>query len=137
MSVLLIDTSSSLGLCAVCTKEGKLLSSRCVNAESSHSEVLFGAITGVLNDAGIGITDLSELIYCAGPGSFTGLRISYSAVMGIATSVDSAAVKGVSALHALCHNFKGLKKNVCAIINSSPEFVFVLMKDAEGRVIPN
>ncbi len=59
-----------------------------INAEIKkkhvHSEKLFNLAEAVLKEAGLKVTDLVAIAVGEGPGSFTGLRIGYSAAKGIA-----------------------------------------------------
>ncbi len=137
--VLLIDTSSMLGLCAVAEKQGvsgwKILFEQYMNAESSHSELLFMGIQAALSATGIKFNDLKKVVYCAGPGSFTGLRISYSAVKGfmLAQGVNSI---GVSTLRALMYNLNDAKERYRAVtIKGSGTEVFAFIEDKDHKVI--
>ena len=62
-------------------------------------------IQDALSSMNITFADLSSVIYCAGPGSFTGLRISYSAVQGFMLAQGIKSV-GVSTLRAMIYNLK-------------------------------
>ena len=131
---LLIDTSSKLGLCAI-VEQNNVLFERYVEADSSHSEHLFLGIKTALLETGIEFKDLASVIYCAGPGSFTGLRIAYSAVKGfeLATGLKSY---GVSTLFALIHNLKNSDSDYkVASIAGSSNTVFALVQDKFGNTV--
>jgi tRNA threonylcarbamoyladenosine biosynthesis protein TsaB len=137
--VLLIDTSSMLGLCAVAQKKSSggwdILFEQYINAESSHSEHLFMGIQDALSSVNIKFADLSSVIYCAGPGSFTGLRISYSAVKGfmLAQGIKSA---GVSTLRAMIYNLKdSASKYRAALIKGSGTEVFAFAVAKNGEIL--
>ena len=55
-----------------------------INFKNSHSTLLLDIIDRALNCAGIQLKDLDCIAVSSGPGSFTGLRIGYSAVKGLA-----------------------------------------------------
>jgi tRNA threonylcarbamoyladenosine biosynthesis protein TsaB len=55
-----------------------------INIKNSHSGMLLDIIDKTLLYAGIGLKDLECIAISSGPGSFTGLRIGYSAVKGLA-----------------------------------------------------
>ena len=55
-----------------------------INFKNSHSTLLLDIIDRALNYAGIQLKDLDCIAVSSGPGSFTGLRIGYSAVKGLA-----------------------------------------------------
>jgi len=136
--VLIIDTSSMTGLCALAQKKGsgwEMLSEQYVDAESSHSEILFMSIQEVLNNNKIKFSDLGTVVYCAGPGSFTGLRISYSAVKAFTLATGIKAV-GVSTLRALMYNLKDAKQKYRAVtIKGSGTDIFAFIEDEEHKVI--
>jgi tRNA threonylcarbamoyladenosine biosynthesis protein TsaB len=50
----------------------------------SYSSTLVAAISDLLIDAGVGLTDLGAIVAVHGPGSFTGVRVGLSAVKGLA-----------------------------------------------------
>lgn len=135
--VLLIDTSSMLGLCAVAQKKSSggwgILFEQYINAESSHSEHLFMGIQNALSKTDLKFTDLKSVIYCAGPGSFTGLRISYSAVKGFTLAQDTKSV-GVSTLRAMIYNLKDTpSKYRAALIKGSGTEVFAFVTTKDGN----
>ena len=136
--VLVIDTSSMTGLCALAQKQGadwKILTEQYVDAESSHSEILFMSIQNVLDENKIKFSDLKMVVYCAGPGSFTGLRISYSAVKAFTLAQGIKAV-GVSTLRALMYNLKDAKEKYKAvIIAGGARDAFALIEDKEHNVV--
>ena len=136
---LIIDTSSMIGLCAVAQREGKgtwkVLTEKYINAESSHSELLFMNIQNELAENGLKITDINTIVYCAGPGSFTGLRISYSAVKAFALAQNINTV-GVSTLRAMMYNLKDSPlKNRAVLIKGSASDVFAFIQDDTGKII--
>lgn len=137
--VLLIDTSSMLGLCAVAQKKSSsgwdILFEQYVNAGSSHSEHLFMGIQNALSTTNIKFSDIDLVVYCAGPGSFTGLRISYSAVKGFMLAQGIKSV-GVSTLRALMYNLKDAKQKYRVVtIKGSGADIFAFIEDKEHKVI--
>ena len=145
---LVIDTSSTLGLCAIAEKdnvEGKnggfsVISEKYINAESSHSEHLFINIQKVLSEAKIDFSQIDTVVYTAGPGSFTGLRIAYSAVKGFTTAT---AVKshGVSTLKSLMYNIRNYQGYKVVMIKENAKNlskdVYAFIEDDHGNVILN
>ncbi|HOW16674.1 MAG TPA: tRNA (adenosine(37)-N6)-threonylcarbamoyltransferase complex dimerization subunit type 1 TsaB [bacterium] len=126
--VLLIDTSTKVGMCALAEKlndDYKVIAQEYVSAELSHSEKMFNAIKDIIDNNKISFYDIKQLVYCSGPGSFTGLRISYSAIKGffVAKGIQH---KGVSTLKALVKSYEGETKDkiLCAVIKSGKDDVF-------------
>ena len=137
---LVIDTSSMTGLCALAQRSSaaagwNVLTEQYVDAELSHSEILFMSIQEVLDKNKIKFSDLNMVVYCAGPGSFTGLRISYSAVKAFSLAKGIKAI-GVSSLRALMYNLKDAKEKYRVVtIKGSGNDTFAFIEDAEHKVI--
>ncbi len=81
--LLAIETSGSL--CSVCSyfDEDKFFELN-INLKHSHSEKLFDLADQVIKLAGIELKDYEGIAVSSGPGSFTGLRIGFSAAKGLA-----------------------------------------------------
>ena len=81
--VLAFETSGNL--CGVCIyfSDDKYFSTS-VNLKHSHSEKIFEITEWLFKTAGITAVDLDSIAVSEGPGSFTGLRIGFSAAKGIA-----------------------------------------------------
>jgi tRNA threonylcarbamoyladenosine biosynthesis protein TsaB len=81
--ILAFETSESI--CGVCIyfSDEKYFSSA-VNLKHSHSEMIFEIADGLFKLAAIQPADLVAIAVSEGPGSFTGLRIGFSAAKGMA-----------------------------------------------------
>ena len=80
MMVLACDTSTSVMHLALCRfEEGTLTWFETLSLLSGnrHSELLMDKILALCADAGIRVKEIDLLVTGAGPGSFTGLRISF------------------------------------------------------------
>ena len=141
---LVIDTSSTLGLCAVVENDVSkatqdrfsVISEKYINAESSHSEHLFINIQKALSEARITFSQIDTVVYTAGPGSFTGLRIGYSAVKGF-TAATVVKSHGVSTLKALMYNIREYVGYRVVLIKGSSSEVYALITDNYGNIVLN
>src|SRR4026209_2728036 len=71
---------------SVAILSGERVLARCDQAAAgSHARLLLPAIDRVLSDAGVVPQKLDGLVVSIGPGSFTGLRVGLSVVLGIRT----------------------------------------------------
>lgn len=95
------------------TKDGQLLYECFVNGGLSHSETLMGLVDGAFKATGLTPADLDLYGVCAGPGSFTGLRIGLCAVKGLAFPADTPCA-AVSTLEALAWSHVGTGTVVAA-----------------------
>ena len=86
-----IDTSIDTGLVAI-TGDGVLLAS-CMNTETrNHAATINNMINNVLADIKISFEDLSGIVVCAGPGSYTGLRIGMATAKGLCYALDKPLI---------------------------------------------
>jgi tRNA threonylcarbamoyladenosine biosynthesis protein TsaB len=81
--ILAIESSGNLCGAALYFDDTKYFET-IINLKNSHSQMLIEIIDKSLNYAGIELKDLECIAVSSGPGSFTGLRIGYSAVKGLA-----------------------------------------------------
>jgi tRNA threonylcarbamoyladenosine biosynthesis protein TsaB len=85
--LLFIDTSSDIGTVAISANE-KILAYRTNTDTRDHARVINIMINEILAEVSMSLRDLSGIIVCAGPGSYTGLRI------GLATAKALCYVLG-------------------------------------------
>ena len=94
-----IDTTSSMGGVAL-LKDGVLLTESILPVTGFHSEKILPAIEKALKELDICGRDLSGIGVSLGPGSYTGLRIGLSTVLGLSAGWE-VPVKGVSTLRVI------------------------------------
>ena len=82
MKLLAIDTSSLA--CTVALGIGDELIERHEEQAREHTRLLMPMIRGVLEDAGVELTELDAIVLGNGPGSFIGMRIAASVAQGLA-----------------------------------------------------
>lgn len=131
---LLIDTSSDYGLCSLMDSDENLYSLRYFKANFSHSEKLFSSIDEVLVETGHKLEDIDTIYYVAGPGSFTGLRIAYSALMGFSKTTN-IKIKGVSTFDVYFETLRDFDLSKIVLIKSSSLDIFANIKDKDGSDI--
>jgi tRNA threonylcarbamoyladenosine biosynthesis protein TsaB len=82
-----IDTSTDIGAVAV-GGDGVLIAHRTNTESRNHAATLNILINDVLADAKITLQDLAGIVVCAGPGSYTGLRIGMATAKGLCYALD-------------------------------------------------
>lgn len=104
MIVLAFDTSTSLGSVAVGDAKGEVFARRFLRKQGAHASSLVPAIQDVLGEAELDRSDVEGIVVGAGPGSFTGLRVSAATAKGLVrgmgislTAVSSLASGAVTA----------------------------------------
>jgi tRNA threonylcarbamoyladenosine biosynthesis protein TsaB len=85
MNILALDTATSILSLALGTDRG--LWSFEADAGPRHSEILMDALDMLMKTAGLKPEDIEGVLCMKGPGSFTGLRIGFSAAKGLALSL--------------------------------------------------
>jgi tRNA threonylcarbamoyladenosine biosynthesis protein TsaB len=86
-----IDTSVDTGIVAV-GGDGVLLASRSNTESRNHAATINNMIADVLADAAISLHQLSGIVVCAGPGSYTGLRIGMATAKGLCYALDKPLI---------------------------------------------
>ncbi len=85
---------------------------------ASHASVLVPTIDRLLQPLGLLINQLDGLAVSLGPGSFTGLRVGLSTMMGFRVATQLPLVT-VPTLEGMAWNMKGETKPVCPILKAS------------------
>jgi len=99
MVLLAIDTTSRNPSAAL-VRDGRLLVLSAPKTDRQHSVEVFYLVHKVLEEAGLSLAEVDVLGAANGPGAFTALRVSLSAVKGLA-EIGRKPVVPVSVLEAL------------------------------------
>ncbi len=86
--------------CSVALKQGARIEEIFLDEQRTHARHLLGQIADLLARFELQRTDLDAVVWCQGPGSFTGLRIAAACVQGLSYGLQIPAL-GVSSLFAL------------------------------------
>ena len=89
-TILAIDTSTEA--CSVALQMGDQTIAQFADEPRSHSRLLMPMVQQVLAEAQIKVNQLDAIGVSIGPGSFTGLRIGFAAVQGMAYGADISVV---------------------------------------------
>lgn len=100
----LLAIEASTALCSVALSyngQVQLLNS---DEPRAHTASLFAFVDTLLKDAGITVTQLDGIVFSAGPGSFTGIRLAAAVAKSLAYAARLPVV-GVSSLAAMAECF--------------------------------
>jgi tRNA threonylcarbamoyladenosine biosynthesis protein TsaB len=102
LNILAIDTSTELFSVGISTCAGDF----CIDADAgtSQSELLLDALDALTRLASIEREEIDIFTCMRGPGSFTGLRIGFAAVKGLALSLGKRMIS-VPTLDCAAHSF--------------------------------
>ncbi|MEZ5529140.1 MAG: tRNA (adenosine(37)-N6)-threonylcarbamoyltransferase complex dimerization subunit type 1 TsaB [Porticoccaceae bacterium] len=98
MKVLALDTTTPA--CSVALAYGDQTLFRFQLASREHTQLILPMIDDILAEADLPLTELDALAFTHGPGSFTGIRIGFGVVQGLAFGADLPVVP-VSSLETL------------------------------------
>jgi tRNA threonylcarbamoyladenosine biosynthesis protein TsaB len=85
VNILALDTAAAV--CSIALSSGKENWYFEIDAGQRHSELLMEAVDMLMKIAGMAAGDLDAVACMKGPGSFTGLRIGFSAAKGLCLSL--------------------------------------------------
>lgn len=102
MNILAVDTSSIYASCAILS-ENEIKSEVIINNGLVHSKSIMPMIESALSKAQMNASQIDVFAVCAGPGSFTGVRIGVCAIKGLACALDKPCVQ-INTLDCLSAN---------------------------------
>ena len=114
---------------------GALLGQVFLNAGLTHSETLLPMISQLLEQTRVSAGRLEALAITNGPGSFTGLRIGISTVLGLAWA-RALPCLGVSSLEAAAWNVAHMGKPICSVMDARRGRVYRALFTADSGACP-
>lgn len=143
--LLALETATNICSVAFCDSDNNIFEKR-IDKRGSHSEKLFLFIEELMDEHSFKIEDLEAVLVSEGPGSYTGLRISASAVKGLLFQ-SRVTLYGVNtlasfAMQAVEENFSS--ETIHSIIDARRKHVYyqkfvyddLLTAQSEVEVIP-
>lgn len=133
--ILSIETATSV--CSVALHEkGKLINSKEINSDKSHSQLLLQYIEDVLKEVDKLKTQLDAIAISEGPGSYTGLRIGLSTVKGLCYALGKPLI-AINTLDAMGLLVDSEENRLCApMIDARRMEVYTALYDAQhNRVL--
>ena len=102
MNIIALDSSTEV-LSVALAVENEVFYSE-VDAASRHSELLMECADNLCKTASLSPANLNMAACMKGPGSFTGLRIAYSAAKGLSLALG-IPIKAVPTLDCIAHSY--------------------------------
>ncbi len=130
MLVLALDTATSVPALALAgdgfESEARLPAGR------HASEALLPALAGLLERAGHRLDDVGRIVACAGPGSFTGIRVGLATAWGFSRALG-IPLETIGSLEAIAETARGFSETrVTACLDAERGDVYVGGFDLEG-----
>lgn len=116
MRILAVETATPWQSVAIL--DGEKVLARCDQAAvGSHAKMLLPTIDRLFSETGLTPAKLDGLVVSIGPGSFTGLRVGLSTVLGFRT-ITRLPVAPVPTLEGMAWNLRGSAMPLCPVLNS-------------------
>ncbi len=120
-----IDTSTDIGTVAV-SGNGTLLSVVHSEAARNHAGAINLMIEDALQQANISLKEIDAILACAGPGSYTGLRIALATAKGICYAKGKPLIlNNKLSLLALNETDKHMTKTIASVLIARENEYFV------------
>lgn len=116
MIILASDTSGK-SISVALAESGRIRDEILEKTEMQHASSLLPAINNLLDRNSLGLQDIDLFATTTGPGSFTGIRIGLSAVMGLAYGTGKK-VYGLSSLAALAAAISAENKVIAPVLDA-------------------
>lgn len=129
-----IDTSGATGTAAI-SRDGLLIAQRTHTEQRDHASAINRMIEDVCSEAGITLPQLDAVVLCAGPGSYTGLRIGMATAKGLCYALDLPMI-----LHDRLSLMAWQQRStavdfVCPILKARDKEYFFSIYDTEFRLL--
>lgn len=141
-NILAIDTATQA--CSVALTNGDEILARHKLASREHTQLLLPMVDDVLAEGGMALSQIDVIAFTAGPGSFTGIRIGFGVVQGLAFGAE-IPVLPISSLETLAHTAirkLGVKQEVqieearLELQKQNSEITFCDLTERELTIIP-
>ncbi len=114
-TLLAFDTATEY--CSVSLSTAQQTISRTEKLGNSHSECLLPWIQSLVKECGVELQSIDGILFSAGPGSFTGLRIACGVAQGLGYGLDKKLLP-TSTLTAIAHHYRSRAPKV-AVLNDA------------------
>jgi tRNA threonylcarbamoyladenosine biosynthesis protein TsaB len=131
LNILAIDTAADTFSAGISTERGDFCF--CADAGASHSEMLFDAVDALVNLAKLEREDIDFFACMKGPGSFTGLRIGFAAVKGLAFALGKRMIS-VPTLDCMAYPFSRSDVLCVPVLDAKQRRFFAALYRNGGRL---
>lgn len=122
MKILAIE-SSALTASAAIAEDDLIIAEYMTNYKKTHSQTLMPMIEEICRMTETDIKTIGAVAVCAGPGSFTGLRIGAATAKGFALALDIPMI-AVPTLEAMAYNFYAGSELIVPIMDARRDQVY-------------
>ena len=134
MKALAIDSAVTRFCIAVKNNDATISTS--FNIGMKQSETLLVAIDELIKKASISVQELDYTVLCAGPGSFTGLRLAYSALKALTLAHD-IPLYAINTLSVYAQPYKNVPFPVLSVIDAKKNKFYIAGFFNGKEIIPS
>jgi tRNA threonylcarbamoyladenosine biosynthesis protein TsaB len=122
---ILLNIDTAVETASVCLSDNTEVLRLAINEnQKDHAAWLHMAITDVIKNAGLAITDLDAVAISIGPGSYTGLRIGLATAKGLCYALKIPLIS-INTLKMMAHAVKNENNElICPLIDARRMEVF-------------
>jgi len=132
-AVNLVALETSTEYCSLAVSRGAQMFERSIHAGQRHSELALPVLGELLRQAGLSMQAIDGVVYGAGPGSFTGLRIACGIAQGLALP-RTLPLAGIGTLLALAEDC-GADKVIACLDARMGEVYHAVYRKSDGQWI--
>ncbi|MBT4963124.1 MAG: tRNA (adenosine(37)-N6)-threonylcarbamoyltransferase complex dimerization subunit type 1 TsaB [Francisellaceae bacterium] len=135
MNILSIDTSNQYCSIAIITENNS--ANFHVEAKNLQSQLILKYIDTLLNDLNLELDQIDTMIFGAGPGGFTGVRLAISIVKGLSITLNKIPIYGLSSTLSIAYELHCKEKinNVLVLQDARrDEFYYAQYTFSEDRI---
>ena len=130
--VLFIDTSSK-DFFAILFENGKIINNLKIENIITHSKFIDEKIKDFLSKNNINITNIDNFAISVGPGSYTGIRVGYSFILGICEALNKQIIT-INLLESMKFYFKD-DNNICfPLINANNNNIYSIINEQNVKI---
>lgn len=135
----LLAIEASTALCSLALSWQGAVFQRDSDEPRAHTAFMFDFVDALLNESGAKIEQLDAIVFSAGPGSFTGIRLAASVAKSLAYAAQKPVI-GVSSLAAMAQCYYAQHPNAasCLVVSDARMDEFYVAEyqlDAQGHIV--
>ena len=119
----------------IATKNEYIRTALTLDLGQRQSKSILPAIDFVLKEVNLKSEELDYTALCEGPGTFTGLRLAFSALKAIQLA-HNVPVYGIPTLQVYAHPFKDFDESVVSVIDAKKDQFFVAIYKNGEEISP-
>ena len=117
--------------------KSKIIFSKTEKVYKDRSNILFETLHYIQNEKIFDFKNIEKIYSTIGPGNYNGIRISISTIKALNLVYKKLDISGISSLDALIRSQAVSDKNSCAVIKSSPGYLYTQWYDKFLNPISN